>query len=197
MCWVLLFLSEWNEYCLSLVFVHCTYEQSHFLFCSGRGIWRCLYDPNTSLLVTGGFDSAIKAHRLHSSVSAFSGECISEFEERRAEVLRVCIPNSSGQSGFIDRYTVQQIFNLLFFFFLVLQSGNLKNLNVLLFCFKIVLGVTCDHFGYMLSVDTLHQSVEKAAHIPNLNLVLPWVWCGNASHFATLIFRLMTVLSFW
>ncbi|XP_057251305.1 uncharacterized protein LOC104894802 isoform X2 [Beta vulgaris subsp. vulgaris] len=69
---------------------------------SGRGIWRCLYDPNTSLLVTGGFDSAIKAHRLHSSVSAFSGECISEFEERRAEVLRVCIPNSSGHSGFID-----------------------------------------------------------------------------------------------
>lgn len=88
-------------------------------------------------------------------------------------------------------------FQLAFFFFLVLQSGNLKNLNVLLFCFKIVLGVTCDHFGYMLSVDTLHQSVEKAAHIPNLNLVLPWVWCGNASHFATLIFRLMTVLSFW
>ncbi|PRQ45090.1 putative transcription factor WD40-like family [Rosa chinensis] len=31
----------------------------------GRGIWRCLYDPKSSLLITAGFDSAIKVHQLH------------------------------------------------------------------------------------------------------------------------------------
>lgn len=30
----------------------------------GRGIWRCLYDPSSSLLVTAGFDSAIKVRQL-------------------------------------------------------------------------------------------------------------------------------------
>ncbi|XP_021836523.2 uncharacterized protein [Spinacia oleracea] len=68
----------------------------------GRGIWRCLYDPNTSLLVTAGFDSAIKVHCLHSSFSAVSGESIKGVKEREAEVFRVCIPNSSGQSMLMD-----------------------------------------------------------------------------------------------
>nr|CAD1829706.1 unnamed protein product [Ananas comosus var. bracteatus] len=33
----------------------------------GRGIWRCSYDPSSSLLITAGFDSAIKVHQLCSS----------------------------------------------------------------------------------------------------------------------------------
>nr|XP_011467078.1 PREDICTED: uncharacterized protein LOC101298466 [Fragaria vesca subsp. vesca] len=36
---------------------------------TGRGIWRCLYDPKSSLLITAGFDSAIKVHQLHISYS--------------------------------------------------------------------------------------------------------------------------------
>ncbi|KAL2935082.1 WD repeat-containing protein 6 [Bienertia sinuspersici] len=68
----------------------------------GRGIWRCLYDPNTSLLVTAGFDSAIKAHCLYSSPSAISSESVKLVEESKAELFRVCIPNSSGQSGLMD-----------------------------------------------------------------------------------------------
>ncbi|CAL1398751.1 unnamed protein product [Linum trigynum] len=32
----------------------------------GRGVWRCLYDPDSSLLITAGFDSAVKVHQLPS-----------------------------------------------------------------------------------------------------------------------------------
>ncbi|CAN1236319.1 WD repeat-containing protein 6 [Linum grandiflorum] len=34
----------------------------------GRGVWRCLYDPASSVLVTAGFDSAVKVHLLPSSL---------------------------------------------------------------------------------------------------------------------------------
>ncbi|KAJ8752101.1 hypothetical protein K2173_001776 [Erythroxylum novogranatense] len=34
----------------------------------GRGIWRWLYDPNSSLFVTVGFDSAIKLHKVPASL---------------------------------------------------------------------------------------------------------------------------------
>ncbi|XP_048337417.2 uncharacterized protein LOC107426171 isoform X1 [Ziziphus jujuba] len=34
----------------------------------GRGIWRCLCDPEFLLLITAGFDSAIKVHQLHASL---------------------------------------------------------------------------------------------------------------------------------
>ncbi|KAH9605132.1 hypothetical protein KSS87_021747 [Heliosperma pusillum] len=67
----------------------------------GRGIWRCLYDLNSSLLVTAGFDSAIKVHCLPTS-SAFSGKSVKELDERKAEVLQICIPNSSGHAGLMD-----------------------------------------------------------------------------------------------
>ncbi|KAM0957710.1 hypothetical protein ACFX2I_025737 [Malus domestica] len=41
--------------------------------CGGRGIWRCLYDPNSSLLITAGFDSAIEVHQLHTSSGGLEG----------------------------------------------------------------------------------------------------------------------------
>ncbi|CAN1196390.1 WD repeat-containing protein 6 [Linum perenne] len=34
----------------------------------GRGVWRCLYDPTSLVLVTAGFDSAVKVHQLPSSL---------------------------------------------------------------------------------------------------------------------------------
>ncbi|XP_057519754.1 uncharacterized protein LOC130800308 isoform X2 [Amaranthus tricolor] len=68
----------------------------------GRGIWRCLYDPHTSLVVSAGFDSAIKVHRLHSPLSALSGEFFKEVEGKKEEIFRLCIPNSLGHSRLMD-----------------------------------------------------------------------------------------------
>ncbi|CAN1353164.1 WD repeat-containing protein 6 [Linum perenne] len=34
----------------------------------GRGVWRCLYDPASLVLITAGFDSAVKVHQLPSSL---------------------------------------------------------------------------------------------------------------------------------
>ena len=89
---------------------------NRFLFCSGRGIWRCLYDPHTSLVVSAGFDSAIKVHRLHSPLSALSGEFFKEVEGKKEEIFRLCIPNSLGHSRLMDRYSIQQFCNTLFHF---------------------------------------------------------------------------------
>uniref|UniRef100_A0A5B7C8Q1 WD repeat-containing protein 6 n=1 Tax=Davidia involucrata TaxID=16924 RepID=A0A5B7C8Q1_DAVIN len=70
----------------------------------GRGIWRCLYDPNSLLLVTAGFDSAIKAHQLHASLSQGSdthAEEVKEFTDR-TEIVTVRIPSSSQHIGLMD-----------------------------------------------------------------------------------------------
>ncbi|XP_059625527.1 uncharacterized protein LOC132268736 isoform X2 [Cornus florida] len=69
----------------------------------GRGIWRCLYDPNSSLLVTAGFDSAIKVHQLPASLSNSSvrlSEEVKEFTERSLFTVR--IPISSQHIGLVD-----------------------------------------------------------------------------------------------
>ncbi|KAJ9547579.1 hypothetical protein OSB04_020122 [Centaurea solstitialis] len=57
----------------------------------GRGVWRCLYDSHTSLLVTAGFDSAIKVHQLHSSLS-MGLERSNEYD--RKQIFTIEIPNS-------------------------------------------------------------------------------------------------------
>ncbi|XP_043725320.1 uncharacterized protein LOC122671907 isoform X2 [Telopea speciosissima] len=64
---------------------------------TGRGIWRCLYDPNSSLLITAGFDSSIKVHRLHPSLSGGSIEQNGEVEQFKdtAEVFTILTPNMS------------------------------------------------------------------------------------------------------
>ncbi|KAK1277498.1 hypothetical protein QJS04_geneDACA015818 [Acorus gramineus] len=70
---------------------------------SGRGIWRCLYDPNSSLLVTAGFDSTIKVHKLHSSLLSTSEQkgMLNEFKDS-TEFFTICMPNVAGQGGFMD-----------------------------------------------------------------------------------------------
>ncbi|KAB2052554.1 hypothetical protein ES319_A12G129200v1 [Gossypium barbadense] len=71
----------------------------------GRGIWRCLYDPNSSLLVTAGFDSAIKVHRLHTSVCKtldLEGDADSEDIIEGAQISTTCIPNSMEHAGLMD-----------------------------------------------------------------------------------------------
>lgn len=73
--------------------------------CRGRGIWRCLYDAKFSLLVTAGFDSAIKVHQLHGSLSGgLLGHAeVKEFIDRM-EIFTVRIPNTSEHCGLTDRY---------------------------------------------------------------------------------------------
>ncbi|TVU48646.1 hypothetical protein EJB05_08287 [Eragrostis curvula] len=91
------------------------YHNSHFLgtvlgygiavFLNlGRGIWRCLYDPSSLLLVTAGFDSAIKMqHLFNSSVDdTFEGNMVSDGLNCDAEVFAVSSPTVAGQHGPLD-----------------------------------------------------------------------------------------------
>lgn len=68
---------------------------------SGRGIWRCLYDPNSSLLITAGFDSAIKVHQPRASLPR--GLEAAQGSPGRTEMFSICIPNVLNHSGFMDR----------------------------------------------------------------------------------------------
>lgn len=67
----------------------------------GRGIWRCLYDPNLSLLITAGFDSAIKVHRPHAFLSRGLAEA--QLSHERTEMFSICIPNVLEYIGLTDR----------------------------------------------------------------------------------------------
>ncbi|KAL5561082.1 hypothetical protein UlMin_030829 [Ulmus minor] len=68
----------------------------------GRGIWRCLYDPNFSILITAGFDSSIKVHQLHNSLSrALEGH----YEAKdicRSNICTARLPNSLEHIGLMD-----------------------------------------------------------------------------------------------
>ncbi|KAG0472116.1 hypothetical protein HPP92_016662 [Vanilla planifolia] len=59
---------------------------------TGRGIWRCLYDQNSSLLVTAGFDSAIKVHLVH---------CPSVTELKNDEKMLNCV------NGMIENFSIE------------------------------------------------------------------------------------------
>ncbi|KAK7259152.1 hypothetical protein RIF29_24751 [Crotalaria pallida] len=66
----------------------------------GRGIWRCLYDPNLSILITAGFDSAIKVHRPHVSLSR--GLPAAQGSPGRTEMFSICIPTELEHIGLTD-----------------------------------------------------------------------------------------------
>ncbi|XP_061366242.1 uncharacterized protein LOC133309475 [Gastrolobium bilobum] len=66
----------------------------------GRGIWRCLYDPNSSLLITAGFDSAIKVHRPHTSLT--TGLAAVQGSPGRRELFSICVPNVLEHIGLMD-----------------------------------------------------------------------------------------------
>ncbi|KAL1206362.1 Nucleolin 2 [Cardamine amara subsp. amara] len=68
----------------------------------GRGIWRCLYDPNSSLLVTAGFDSAIKVHQLHNCGSEILLDTVGVLDsQNKVEFFSACLPNSRQHTGLI------------------------------------------------------------------------------------------------
>lgn len=88
-----------------VVKIHYSMLTYFFLMCRGRGIWRCLYDPKFSLLVTAGFDSAIKVHMLEVSLPEAPEQQAVEVKELidRSKIFTVCTPNSSEHTGLMDR----------------------------------------------------------------------------------------------
>ncbi|KAK2364819.1 notchless protein [Trifolium repens] len=66
----------------------------------GRGIWRCLYDPNLSIVITAGFDSAIKVHRPHVCLSR--GLEAAQLPPDRTEIFSISIPDVSEHIGLMD-----------------------------------------------------------------------------------------------
>jgi len=75
---------------------------------SGRGIWRCLFDPSSLLLVTAGFDSAIKVHRLRDSIFHDKAEnkVVCNSLNYDSEVFVLSSPSVLGQCGPLDRCDV-------------------------------------------------------------------------------------------
>ncbi|KAI3693829.1 hypothetical protein L1987_76782 [Smallanthus sonchifolius] len=67
----------------------------------GRGVWRCLYDPFSSLLVTAGFDSAIKVHQLHSSLPMGLARSNGVEEYEKKQIFTIQIPNLN-RTGLMD-----------------------------------------------------------------------------------------------
>nr|XP_027099999.1 uncharacterized protein LOC113719126 isoform X1 [Coffea arabica]XP_027100006.1 uncharacterized protein LOC113719126 isoform X1 [Coffea arabica] len=70
----------------------------------GRGVWRCLYDPISSLIITAGFDSSLKVYQMHasSSESPKGRTCCREDFIDRKELFSFLVPNSSGHIGLMD-----------------------------------------------------------------------------------------------
>ncbi|CAN6285992.1 unnamed protein product [Urochloa humidicola] len=66
----------------------------------GRGIWRCLFDPNSLLLATAGFDSAIKVHHLRNSNIAEDKVVSDGLND--SEIFVVSSPSVSEQYGPLD-----------------------------------------------------------------------------------------------
>ncbi|KAJ0980531.1 hypothetical protein J5N97_008786 [Dioscorea zingiberensis] len=70
---------------------------------TGRGIWRCVYDQSSSLLVTAGFDSSIKA-RLCCSPSVedtSQPRGLSEIKGQ-TETFGICAPKMTKQLGLMN-----------------------------------------------------------------------------------------------
>lgn len=70
----------------------------------GRGIWRCLYDPRSLLLITAGFDSSIKVHHLCNSSfhDIVEDKVVSDGLNYDSEVFVVSSPTVAGQYGPLD-----------------------------------------------------------------------------------------------
>ncbi|KAI3449343.1 hypothetical protein Pfo_006008 [Paulownia fortunei] len=91
-----------GEDCTCRVWDHDGRELNEIKEHIGRGVWRCLYDPSSSLLVTAGFDSVIKVHQLYTSSKGLEGTVASEDISDRKEVFALSIPNLSGHGGLMD-----------------------------------------------------------------------------------------------
>ncbi|XP_073147643.1 uncharacterized protein [Henckelia pumila] len=69
---------------------------------TGRGVWRCLYDASSSILVTAGFDSAIKVRHLYKSHKGSDATVVTEDFNVGKKLVALSIPRSSGHGGHTD-----------------------------------------------------------------------------------------------
>ncbi|KAL3652969.1 hypothetical protein CASFOL_002650 [Castilleja foliolosa] len=91
-----------GEDCTCRVWDHDGRELNEIKEHIGRGVWRCLYDPSSSLLVTAGFDSSIKVHKLVTSFKGLERTVASDDFSDSKEVFALSLPNSSGHGGLMD-----------------------------------------------------------------------------------------------
>ncbi|XP_051118553.1 uncharacterized protein LOC127242882 isoform X2 [Andrographis paniculata] len=91
-----------GEDCTCRVWDHDGKELTKMKEHTGRGVWRCLYDPRSSLLVTAGFDSAIKVHQLFTSSKGSEQTIASQDLSGRKEVFSLILPNFSMEGGLMD-----------------------------------------------------------------------------------------------
>ncbi|XP_048532945.1 uncharacterized protein LOC125511579 [Triticum urartu] len=70
----------------------------------GRGLWRCLYNPSSLVLITAGFDSAIKVHHLRNSSfhDILEENVAPDGLKYDSEVFEISSPIVSGQHGALD-----------------------------------------------------------------------------------------------
>ncbi|KAL6515884.1 hypothetical protein OROGR_019189 [Orobanche gracilis] len=92
-----------GEDCTCRVWDHDGRELNEIKDHVGRGVWRCLFDPSSSLLVTAGFDSAIKVHQLRTS-KGLKGTVASDDLNDSKEVFALSLPNSLGHGRLMDRW---------------------------------------------------------------------------------------------
>lgn len=73
---------------------------------SGRGIWRCLYEPSLSLIITAGFDSAIKINEIPSSLPKQNGGPIPATGDSThlSDIFTISAPKTTKQLSFMDRH---------------------------------------------------------------------------------------------
>ncbi|XP_075524062.1 uncharacterized protein LOC142556499 isoform X1 [Primulina tabacum] len=69
---------------------------------TGRGVWRCLYEPSSSILITAGFDSAIKVRHLYESHKGSDATMVTEDFSAGKKLLALSTPRSSGHAGLTD-----------------------------------------------------------------------------------------------
>ncbi|CAA0824947.1 Transducin family protein / WD-40 repeat family protein [Striga hermonthica] len=91
-----------GEDCTCRVWDHDGRELNEIKEHIGRGVWRCLYDPSSSLLVTAGFDSAIKVHQFHASFKGLEGNVEQDDFSNSKEVFAISLPNLSEHDGPMD-----------------------------------------------------------------------------------------------
>ncbi|KAJ3681314.1 hypothetical protein LUZ60_015803 [Juncus effusus] len=66
----------------------------------GRGIWRCLYEPSLSLIITAGFDSAIKIHEISSFMN--KEKAGPSIQNNDLKQFIISAPQTAKQLGLMD-----------------------------------------------------------------------------------------------
>ncbi|KAB2620162.1 hypothetical protein D8674_041787 [Pyrus ussuriensis x Pyrus communis] len=139
---------------------------------TGRGIWRCLYDPNSSLLITAGFDSAIKVHQLHTSSGSLEGHADTK-EFNRTITYTVHIPTFSENIGPMDRipFMFKQTMAIYLYHARLLDTGEVEWTEL----------VRLSEEVQIVCMDLFSEPLELCSNIED------WVAVGNGKGNVTIV----------